>query len=73
MCVAYESTLVCSFQVYAQSFILILSNYRCAVCSPGVLSAISVCKAAFKTVDHKCVQEVMGEGFCNYCIADFLV
>lgn len=45
---------------------------RCAVCSPGVLSAISVCKAAFKTVDHKCVQEVMGEGFCNYCIADFL-
>lgn len=45
---------------------------RCAVCSPGILSAISVCKAAFKTADHKCVQEVMGEGFCNYCIADFL-
>merc|ERR1712223_1923768 len=45
---------------------------RCAVCSPGVLSAMSICKSAYQRVDHKCVQEVMGEGFCNYCIADFI-
>merc|ERR1712156_548082 len=44
---------------------------RCAVCTPAVMSAVSVCRTA-QQMDHKCIQEVMGEGFCNYCIADFI-
>lgn len=43
---------------------------RCAACSPAVMSAVSVCKTVQTKLSHKCVQLVMGEGFCNYCIAD---
>lgn len=46
---------------------------RCATCSPAVMAAVSVCKHFQKNgVTHKCAQFVMGEGFCNYCIAGLL-
>lgn len=44
---------------------------RCSVCTPSVMSAMSVCRSAYN-VNLKCVQKVMGEGFCNFCIAEFL-
>lgn len=46
---------------------------RCAACSPAIMAAASVCQHFQKTgVTHKCTQLVMGEGFCNYCIARIL-
>ena len=48
---------------------------RCAACGPAVTSAMEVCKRSFGSdgLTHKCAQTVMGEGFCNYCIDDYLV
>merc|ERR1712158_148149 len=47
---------------------------RCAACAPAVTTASAVCKRSFgpEGQTHKCVQTVMGEGFCNYCIDDYL-
>jgi len=47
---------------------------RCAACGPAITSATEVCKRSFDVdvATHKCVQTVMGEGFCNYCIDDYL-
>merc|ERR1712088_964059 len=47
---------------------------RCAACAPAVTTASAVCKRSFgpEGQTHKCVQTVMGEGFSNYCIDDYL-
>ena len=47
---------------------------RCAACAPAVTTASAVCQRSFgpEGQTHKCVQTVMGEGFCNYCIDDYL-
>ena len=34
---------------------------RCAVCSPAIMSAVSVCRTASR-IDHKCIQKVFGIG-----------
>jgi len=46
---------------------------RCVACSPAITTSAAVCRRAGKEVTNKCVQDVMGEGFCNYCINEYLV
>ena len=57
---------------------------RCTACAPVVMVAHRVCERAhglagvrMEAADparaHKCLQEVMSEGFCNYCIADLMI
>jgi hypothetical protein len=47
-------------------------DMRCAACAPSIMAATAVCKTTFKNVRARCVEEVMGEGFCNACIKDFI-
>ena len=48
------------------------TSARCTACTPAVMSASLVCKRTLGEVSHRCVQRVMGEGACNFCIADFM-
>ncbi|XP_040581688.1 uncharacterized protein [Lepeophtheirus salmonis] len=45
---------------------------RCTVCAPAIMSAAAACEKARGKITHICVQRVMGEGSCNYCIGDFM-
>ena len=44
---------------------------RCTACTPSVASAGAVCKMNGRHKSHRCMQKVMGEGYCNYCIVEF--
>eukprot|EP00095_Tigriopus_kingsejongensis_P006458 maker-scaffold3758_size7581-snap-gene-0.1 protein:Tk06458 transcript:maker-scaffold3758_size7581-snap-gene-0.1-mRNA-1 annotation:"tpa: prion protein 2a 2a" len=50
------------------------NQLRCTACAPSVMAADVVCKKASRGLKstHKCLQNVMGEGRCNFCITDFL-
>ncbi|TRY70569.1 hypothetical protein TCAL_06113 [Tigriopus californicus] len=50
------------------------NQLRCTACTPSIMTADVVCKRASPDMKstHKCIQNVMGEGRCNYCITDFL-
>merc|ERR1711890_106684 len=41
---------------------------RCVACSPAITTAASVCRNTGLQITHKCIEEVMNEGFCNFCI-----
>jgi len=45
---------------------------RCVTCAPAITTAASVCGQTKQAIDHKCLEQVMGEGFCNFCIKEFL-
>jgi hypothetical protein len=45
---------------------------RCVACSPSITTSASVCKKTGLRVTHKCIEDVMGEGFCNFCIKEYL-
>ena len=45
---------------------------RCVACSPSITTAATVCKKTGKGVTHKCLEKVMGEGSCNFCISKYL-
>ena len=56
------------------------ASMRCTACSPVVMAASRVCQKTSGNASslgaarsHRCMQEVMGEGFCNFCIADYMV
>jgi len=46
---------------------------RCVACAPAITSATSVCQRSGQGPSHRCIQTVMGEGFCNFCINDYLL
>ncbi len=46
-------------------------HLRCTACTPAVASAASVCKMSGQEMSHRCMQKVMGEGYCNFCIVEF--
>jgi len=45
---------------------------RCVACAPSITTAASVCGQTKQAITHKCLEEVMGEGFCNFCIKEYL-
>merc|ERR1712020_81094 len=45
---------------------------RCVACAPSITTAATVCGKTNQAINHKCLEEVMGEGFCNYCIKEYL-
>merc|ERR1712156_995385 len=45
---------------------------RCVACAPSITTAATVCGKTNQKINHKCLEEVMGEGFCNYCIKEYL-
>merc|ERR1712038_1043982 len=45
---------------------------RCVACAPSITTAATVCGKTNQEINHKCLEEVMGEGFCNYCIKEYL-
>merc|ERR1712156_165900 len=45
---------------------------RCVACAPSISTAATVCGKTNQEINHKCLEEVMGEGFCNYCIKEYL-
>ena len=45
---------------------------RCVACSPAITTSAAVCKKAGLKLTHKCIEEVMGEGSCNFCIKEYL-
>jgi len=45
---------------------------RCVACSPAITTAASVCRNTGLQITHKCIEEVMNEGFCNFCIKEYL-
>jgi len=45
---------------------------RCVTCAPAITTAASVCGQTKQAIDHKCLEQVMGEGFCNFCIKEYL-
>ena len=46
------------------------TDLRCTACTPSLMAADVVCKRTQGHTDYKCLQKVMNEGFCNYCIAE---
>ena len=55
------------------------AKMRCAACAPVVMAASRVCQQGdMRDVratarGHRCMQDVMQEGFCNFCIADYMM
>jgi len=45
---------------------------RCVTCAPAITTAASVCGQTKQAITHKCLEQVMGEGFCNFCIKEYL-
>ncbi|TRY71066.1 hypothetical protein TCAL_16412 [Tigriopus californicus] len=45
---------------------------RCTACTPAVALAEAVCRLMDKPKSHRCMQMAMGEGYCNYCIVEFM-
>merc|ERR1711899_171267 len=45
---------------------------RCVACAPSITTAATVCGKTNQAINHKCLEQVMGEGFCNYCIKEYL-
>ncbi len=45
---------------------------RCSVCAPAITAAFAVCEKTGAIEKHRCIQSIMGDGFCNYCIIDYL-
>ena len=47
-------------------------SMRCSACSTAMIAASKVCEKTGQAVDQRCFRSVLGDGACNYCVADYL-
>merc|ERR1719412_190850 len=47
------------------------AELRCTACAPAIMSARAVCSKQSKE-SFSCLQKTMSEGYCNFCIADYI-
>ncbi len=45
---------------------------RCIACSTSIMVAAKACEKQQRMADYRCLRDVLGDGACNYCAADFL-
>jgi hypothetical protein len=45
---------------------------RCIACSTSIMVAAKACEKTQRAADYRCLRDILGDGACNYCTADFL-